>query len=398
MTVAQGQRRAKVKWNSVDRNEEQTALRQVVADIASDFGHGYYTSQARAGGSASELWNALGKGGFLGINLPEAYGGGGAGITELAIVEEELSAAGCPLLMMVVSPAICGSLLARYGTDEQKQNWLPAMAAGEAMMSFAITEPDAGSNSHEVSTVATPTSTGWRLRGTKHYISGVDTARGVVVVARTRGADGTLDRGLSLFIVETDRPGLERTLIETEMVSPERQFTLFFDDVELPETALIGVQGEGLAQVFDGLNPERIMAAAVGTGLGRYSIERGAAYAQEREVWGVPIGAHQAVAHPLARAMIQLEAVRLMNAQAANQYDAGHEVGPLANMAKFLAAEAAPACLDAAIQVHGGHGLSREYGLADLWGMTRLYRIAPVSQEMVLNYMAQHQLGLPKSY
>lgn len=373
-------------------------LRQTVAGIAERFGHRYYTSQAHAGASADELWDALGSGGFLGINLPEAYGGGGAGIAELAIVEEELGAAGCPLLMLVVSPAICGSLLARHGTDEQKEQWLPPMASGQAVLSFAITEPDAGSNSHRIATTATPTATGWRLHGTKHYISGVDTARAVMVVARTRAVDGSLDRGLSLFLVETDRPGLDRAPIETEVVSPERQFTLFFDDVELPSSALVGVQGQGLRQVFDGLNPERILAAAVCTGLGRYAVERGASYARDRTVWSAPIGTHQAIAHPLARAIVQLESARLMNAQAAARYDGGLDVGASANMAKYLAAEAVLACLDAAIQAHGGHGLSTEHGLADLWALARLYRIAPISQQMILNHVAQHQLGLPKSY
>lgn len=373
-------------------------LRQTVAAIAAEFGHAYYAAQARARGGAVELWEALGNRGFLGINLPEKYGGGGAGIAELSIVEEELGAAGCPLLMIVVSPAICGSLLVRYGTDAQKGEWLPAIASGKTIMSFAITEPDAGSNSHEVTTIATRTSSGWRLRGTKHYISGVDTARAVIVVARTRSADGSTDSGLSLFLVETDRPGLALAPIEMEIVSPERQFTLFFDDVELADGALIGVQGQGLRQVFDGLNPERILAAAVCTGLGRYAVERGAGYASERTVWTAPIGTHQAIAHPLARAFVQLESARLMNSQAAARYDAGNDVGAAANMAKYLAAEAVLACLDAAIQAHGGHGLSREYGLADLWGLARLYRIAPVSQEMILNYVAQHQLSLPKSY
>lgn len=385
-------------WSDLDRTDEQRMLRATIREIANSFGHRYYADQARTGGTAAALWEALGRGGFLGLNLPADYGGGGAGISELAIVEEELATAGCPLLMLVVSPTICGSLLSRYGSDTQKATWLPSLASGQSIMSFAITEPNAGSNSHLVETVATRKPSGWSLRGTKHYISGVDVAQAVMVVAKTRHHDGNEHPGLSIFVVETGRAGFDKVPIETELVSPERQFTLFFDDVDLPDEALVGIEGHGLRQVFDGLNPERILAAAVCNGLGRFTLAQASAYARDRQVWSVPIGAHQGIAHPLARAKIQLEAARLMTAHAAARYDEGCEVGPAANMAKYLAADAVLECLDRAIQTHGGHGLSREHGLADLWALARLYRIAPVSQEMVLNFIAQRELRLPKSY
>jgi alkylation response protein AidB-like acyl-CoA dehydrogenase len=229
------------------------------------------------------------------------------------------------------------------------------------------------------------------------------------VVARTGTDDNDPSRPdraqLSLFVVDTDAPGLDRTPIPVEVTIPEKQFQLFFDDVTVPVDRLVGTEGDGLRQLFYGLNPERILSASICTGIGQYALERAAAYAREREVWGVPIGAHQGVAHPLARAKVELELARLMMQKAAWMHDHpdddGHDrvaAGEAANMAKFAAAEAGAHCLDAAIQTHGGNGMATEYGLADLWGLVRLLRIAPVSHEMILNFVAQQSLGLPKSY
>ena len=223
----------------------------------------------------------------------------------------------------------------------------------------------------------------------------------MVVVTRTGTEPGTGRGKLSLFIVDTDAPGLERTQIDMEIRAPEKQYTLFFDDVEVPADRLLGDEHEGLRQVFVGLNPERIMSASICTGIGRYALDRAAAYANDREVWGTPIGRHQGIAHPLAVAKIEVELARLMTAKAAWMHDHADDrvaAGEAANMAKYAAAEAGLHALDAAIQTHGGNGLASEYGLADLWGMVRLLRIAPVSREMVLNFVAQQSLGLPKSY
>lgn len=379
-------------------SSEQTLLRESVAKIAASYGHEYFVKKARANERSHELWSELGANGYLGVNVPEAYGGGGMGITELAIVAEELAAQGCPLLLIVVSPAICASIIARFADDQQKQNWLPRFATGELKMAFAITEPDAGSNSHRIATTATRDGGVYRLRGTKYYISGVDEAEAILVVARTGVDEGTGHAKLSLIVVPTDSPGLERTVIPVEVVAPEKQFTLFFDDVQVPVENLVGVEHEGLRQVFFGLNPERILGAAIANGIARYALEKGARYANERRVWSTPIGAHQGLAHPLAKAKIEAELAALITQKAAWQYDNGIEAGEAANMAKYAAAEAALACLDQAIQVHGGNGMASEYGLADLWGMTRLLRTAPVSREMILNFVAQHSLGLPRSY
>jgi alkylation response protein AidB-like acyl-CoA dehydrogenase len=377
---------------------EQALLREAVGKLAADFGHAYFADRARAGGRSTELWDAVAAQGYLGINVPEAYGGGGGGIAELAIVCEELAAAGCPLLLLVVSPAICTSIVVRFGSDEQKKDWLPRFANGDLRMAFAITEPDAGSNTHRISTVATRDGELWKLRGTKYYISGVDESDAVLVVART-GVDEDSGRArLSLFVVPTDAPGLERTIIPVEIVAPEKQFTLHFDDVEVPAGCLVGTEGDGLRQVFHGLNPERITGAAIANGIGRYALGKGAAYARERRVWDVPIGAHQGLAHPLAQAYVEVELARLMTARAAWLHDAGLDAGESSNMAKYAAAEASLAALDQAIQVHGGNGLATEYGLADMWGFARLLRTAPVSREMILNYVATHSLHLPRSY
>jgi len=378
--------------------DEQQMLREAVSKLAHGFGHEYWVGKAKRDERPTELWQAVAEHGFAGVNLPEEYGGGGQGMTELAIVAEELAAAGCPLLLLVVSPAIAGNVIARFGSDDLKQRFLPGLAGGTEIMAFAITEPDAGSNSHRLSTTATRDGDEYRLNGTKYYISGVDEAANLLVVTRT-SVDEDSGRGrLSLFVVPTDAAGLDKTVISVEIVAPEKQYTLFFDDVRVPAANLIGTEGDGLRQVFVGLNPERIMGAAGGIGVGRYALAKGAAYASERRVWDVPIGMHQGVAHPLAEAFVDVELARLMLQKACWLYDHGHDAGEASNIAKFAAAEASLRALDQAIQTHGGNGLATEYGLATLWGFTRLMRTAPVSREMILNFVAQHSLGLPKSY
>ncbi|MBW0102436.1 acyl-CoA dehydrogenase family protein [Pseudonocardia sp. KRD291] len=378
--------------------EERRDLRKAVTEIAKDFGHDYYVTKSLAGEKSTELWNAVGKQGFLGVNITEEYGGGGGGIYDMQVVGEELAAAGCPLLMTVVSPTICGTIIQAFGSDELKARWLPGIASGEIIMSFAITEPDAGSNSHNISTHAKRVGGEWVLNGTKYYISGVDEAEAILVVTRTAVDDRGRGR-LSLIVVPTDAPGLTKTVIPVQAVTPEKQFTLFFDDVRVPAENLIGTENDGLRQVFMGLNPERIMGAALGNGIGRYALDKASAYARERKVWDVPIGSHQGVSHPLAHAKIQVELARLMTQRAASLHDAGDPgSGEASNMAKYAAAEAGILALDQAIQTHGGNGMATEYGLATLWGPARLMRTAPISREMILNYVAQHSLNLPRSY
>jgi alkylation response protein AidB-like acyl-CoA dehydrogenase len=376
--------------------DEHRALREAVSALAAKYGHAYWVGKAKSGEYTSELWAEAGRAGYLGVGIPEEYGGGGAGITELSIVCEELAAGGCPLLLMVVSPAIVATILSRYGTEEQRRTWLPAMASGDTTVSFAITEPDAGTNSHRITTTAKPDGDGWRLSGHKYYISGVDHTDATLVVAR-------VERGGSLrpalFLVPRDTPGFSAHPIDMELTSPERQFTLFFDEVALPAEALVGGADAAMGALFAGLNPERITVAAYSNGIARYALAKAAGYAQTRQVWDAPIGTHQAVAHPLAKAAIAVELARLATAQAAWRYD--HDAsgaGEAANMAKYAASEAAIEAVDAAIQAHGGNGMSTEYGVGTLWGAVRAARIAPVSREMILNYVAQHTLGLGRSY
>jgi alkylation response protein AidB-like acyl-CoA dehydrogenase len=378
-------------------SEEQQMLRQQVREIGRKYGREYYVEKAREGKSPDELWDEIARQGFIGVNTPEEYGGGGLGIYELAIVCEELAAAGCPLLLLLVSPAICATVIARFGTPTQKERWLPGLASGELKLAFAITEPNAGSNSHRLETTAKRDGDDWVLSGTKYYISGADDADAILVVARTGGAEDGRGR-LSLFIVDGNARGLEKTLIKMQIPGADRQFTLFFDNVRLGNDRLLGNEGQGLPQIFVGLNPERILGAALANGAALHAIEQASRYANERAVWGKPIGAHQGIAHPLAEAKIEVELARLMTMKAAWLFDQGKDAGEAANMAKFAAGEAATRAVDTAIQVHGGNGMSEEYGLVSLWGMARTLRIAPVSREMVLNFIAQHTLKLPKSY
>ncbi|MDN5747719.1 MAG: acyl-CoA/acyl-ACP dehydrogenase [Pseudonocardia sp.] len=378
--------------------DEHRVLRATVRAITSKFGPEYYVAKAEAGEPCTELWAALGDSGFLGINLPVEHGGGGAGMFELALVCEETAAAGCPLLLLLVSAAISGEMISRFGTPEQQAQWLPRMASGETKVVFAITEPEAGSNTHKLSTVAHKAGGDYLINGTKHYISGVDEAEAILLVTRT-GRDEATGRGeLTLFIVPTDAPGLSRTPLPVSAKLPERQFVLHFDDVRVPAEARVGEEGRGFHQVFHGLNPERITGAALCVGVARHVLGQASAYAQTREVWDVPIATHQGVSHPLAKAKIETELAALMTQKAAWLHDNAQPAGEASNMAKYAAAEAAGAAVEAAIQTHGGNGLATEYGLIPYWGISRLLRIAPVSREMVLNFVAQHSLGLTRSY
>ncbi|MEV5282608.1 acyl-CoA dehydrogenase family protein [Streptomyces sp. NPDC051994] len=375
---------------SVIESQENKDLRAAVAALGARHGRGF---------DRAALWAEAAKLGYLGVNLPEQYGGGGGGMAELSIVLEELGAAGCPLLMMVVSPAICGTVIARFGTEVQRRKWLPGLADGTLTMAFGITEPDAGSNSHRITTTARREGDGWVLSGRKVFISGVDIADATLIVGRTEDArTGSLKP--CLFIVPRDAPGFHRSQIDMELQAAEKQFELVLDDVRLPAESLVGDEDAGLLQLFAGLNPERIMTAAFAIGMGRYALAKAVDYATTRQVWKHPIGGHQAIAHPLAQAHIELELARLMMQRAAALYDAGDDAGAgeAANMAKYAAAEACVKSVDQAVHTLGGNGLTREYGLASLITAARVARIAPVSREMILNYVSHQSLGLPKSY
>lgn len=378
-------------------SEDERLLRETVFKITAGFGPAYYKQVNAENRSPVELWSALGQHGFLGLHLPEEYGGGGRGLQELTAVLEETAAAGCPLLKLLVSPGIIGTILNRHGSSAQKDRWLRGIASADLRFSFGLTEPNAGSNSHNISTTARRVGDRYVVNGQKYFISGVDECDQLLLVTRT----GTDDRGrgtLSLLVVDPRSPGLTMQPIETALEEPEKQFTLFFDDVEVPADRLIGPEGKGLQVAFDGLNPERILSAAVSIGIARFALERACNYARTRTVWSAPIGSHQGIAHPLAEGKVKLELASLMMRRAAALYDAGLPAGEASNIAKLAAAEAGVFCLDHAIQTHGGNGVAKEYDLTTYWFLARLQLIAPVSREMVLNFIAEHSLGLPRSY
>ena len=379
-------------------DDEHRLIRETTARIAEKYGAAYFLECGREGKDIDDLWRDLGDAGLLGLHLPEAYGGGGAGMSEAVVVVEELAAHGMPLLIWVISPAICGSILSRHATDEMKREWLPSLADGSRKMAFGLTEPDAGSNSHNLATTARRDGEGWILSGGKYFISAIDQADALLVAARDAELSTGDRKALSLFVVPTDADGLGIQKIDTSIVSPDKQFTVFLDNVRLGPESLIGDAGKGLRQLFSGLNPERILVGALCGGIGRYALSKAATYARDRQVWDVPIGAHQGIAHPLAAAHIDVELSRLATARSAELFDSGEDAGEAANIAKYAASEAALQALDQAIQTLGGNGLTYEYGLSELWFVTRLMRTAPVSREMVLNFVAQTSLRLPRSY
>lgn len=376
--------------------EELEDLRATVRRACRDFGHEYYVAASRDHTNARELWTELGRIGALGVAVPEEYGGGGQGMEALAVVAEEVAACGSPIMLIALSPAVCATMIHRHGSEEQRREWLPGLADGSKVLAFAITEPDAGSNAHNITTRAVAEGEEWVLTGQKYFVSHVDNADALVVIAHVEEGADPLGR-LGAFLVPTDSPGLSFSPIDVEIVSPERQYALFFDGVRVPRTGAVGLDN-GLAVLFAGLNPERILSAALLNGIARYALDKAATYARERIVWGVPIGAHQAIAHPLARAEVALAGSRLLTVEAARAYDRGEVGGVPSAMAKLAASEGAEAALDAAVQTHGGNGMAREFGLSTLSGLVRLFRIAPVSTEMLLNHVAHKALDLPRSY
>lgn len=385
----------------IQDSDDHRALRASVAKIASRYGASYFLERGRSNGHIDELWEELGRAGLLSVHLPEEYGGGGGGMSEAVIVVEELAAAGIPLLIWIASPGIVGSVLAAHASDEMKRKWLPGIADGSYKAAFGITEPDAGSNSHEISTTARRDGDDWVISGQKYYISVIDQADVILLVTRDGDLSTPEKKRLSIFMVPTDAPGVSFQEIETSIVSPDKQFTVFFDNVRVGQDALVGNAGEGLRQVFDGLNPERVIIAGICGGIGRYAINKAVDYAKQRVVWSTPIGAHQGISHPIAAAHIDVEVGRLATQRSAHELDSNSnsaEAGEAANIAKYAASEAALKALDQAIQTHGGNGLAKEYALSELWFATRLMRSGPVSREMVLNFVAQNSLGLPRSY
>ncbi len=381
---------------------EETMIREFVKQVAKKYGRDYWLAKAREGAFADELWRELAAGGYLGMMIPPEYGGGGLGLQQMAVFIEEMGYQGIPLLLIVVGNVMDAAVIERYGSEEMKERYLPPLARGETRFCFALTEPTAGSNSFRISTSARLDGDSYVLNGQKMFITGVNASDYLLVVGRTTSFDEAEDKreGLSLFVVDRRSPGITLQPLDMGVVHPETQFAVYFDDVRVPRGDLIGEEGKGSKYLFDALNPERISAAAVAVGLGRLVLDKAVAYARERVVFSKPIGAHQGLAHPLAEAKTHLELAALMTRYAAQVSDGGDKMtaAVYANMAKFAAAEAAVEACDLAIEVHGGSGFSTDVDLITLWPYIRMLRTVPVSREMILNYIGEHVLGLPRSY
>lgn len=354
-----------------------------------------------------ELWDKMAQIGLFGALVPEEYGGTGLGLLAMTLAMETFASQGLGNVLAVLTTMDTMALL-RAGSEEQKRHWLPQIAEGKLRLAFAITEPDAGTNSFKMRTLARKEGNTYRVTGQKAWITGVDRADYVLVVARTLPYDKVIEQGLprtyglGLFLIDTHAKGLSFQPMDTMGIEGYRQFFLFFDDVEVPEENRIGPEHRGAEVLFDALNPERILVAAMGVGMAEYALTHAAAYAKERRVFGdTPIAAYQAVQHPLAKLKVQQEAARLLTYQAAESFDRGlppAEIGIYANMAKYLASETAFEAVDRAIQTHGGNGFVKEYHMIQMLAPARLLKTAPINNEMVLNYIAERVMGLPRSY
>ena len=390
-------------------SDEQKLVRTSVSEMLQPFipRKKEFREMAAKGQFPEELWQAFADMGLMGCLVPEEYGGNNMGLLALALGFEELTSQNfSPGLLLVTG--MDSACIVKNGTEEQKQRFLPKIADGSLKLCFAVTEPNAGTNTFRVETLARKNGDTYIINGQKTFITGVDIADYMLLVVRTTTLAELAEQGkpkshgMSLFLVDTKSKGIEKTPIDIPLSDELNQFQLFFDDLEVPAENLLGKEDNGIMVMFNSLNPERILAATICTGMAEYALKKAVDYAKERKVFkDTPIGAYQSIAHPLAEVKIGLEAARLMAYKAAWAFDQGFEpmeVGTLANMAKFLAADLALKAVDHAIETHGGLGFAEETGLINLWSGARLLKTAPVSREMILNYVAEWDLGLPRSY
>lgn len=387
-----------------DLTEEQQMLADTARKVGEQFGLEYWREKDAAGEFPAEIWQAICDAGLCGIAVPEEFGGSGLGMLDVAICVENLCAGGGGSTlsqMFMLNPIFGGVTLSRLGSDSQKAALLPGLVSGQVMFAMALTEPDAGSNSLEVRTFATADGDGWRLDGQKVWITAVPQASKLLVIARTKTlaeAKGKTD-GISLFMIDVDRAGLTHQSIDKLGTKTLPSSAVFFDNVRVEPDELVGTLHGGFRQLLDVLNTERIVTTAGLVGTASLAGELAIRYANDRKIFGGrPIGSYQAIQFPLAESHIQAECARLMNYKAATLHDQGKPYGSEANMAKWLAGIAASHATDRAIQTMGGMGYSKEYHVERLWRDARLFRIAPISEEMVLNFVAQHDLGMPRSY
>jgi len=381
---------------------DQIALRDQVRRLCAGFPDPYWHEKDVRHEFPEEFYQAVAAGGWLGVAMPEAYGGAGLGITEAALVLQELAASGgCTAAASSVHMNIFGvHPLVKHGSPEQKARHLPGIIQGLTKVAFGVTEPDVGLDTTHLKTRAVRHGDHYRVSGKKIWISTAQHARKILLLARTTPIEDTPrpSDGLSLFFTDLDRTAIDVREIPKAGRHAVDSNELFIDDLRVPVEDRIGEEGRGFHYILDGLNPERILVAAEAIGIGRVALDRAVRYAKERVVFGRPIGQNQAIQHPLAACWANLEAANLLVFKAAWLYDTGQPCGAEANAAKLLAAEAGFASADRAMQTLGGMGYAQEFHVERYWREAKLYRMVPVSPELILSYIAERVLGLPKSY
>lgn len=381
-------------------NDDQEAIRDAVERTCAQFDAEYWRQIDDSGNWPEEFTKAMAEGGWLGIAMPEEVGGSGLGLTEASIMMQTVARSGAGFTgASSIHLNIFGAKpIEKFGTSEQKQEYLPKIIAGEQKMCFGVTEPNSGLDTSSLETKAEKTDKGYVLNGRKIWTTGAQRADKIILIARTTPKEECAKPylGLSLFYCDID--GIERQPIPKMGRKAVECNMLYFDNVEIPKEALIGEEGQGFKYLLQGLNPERVLFAVESVGLGFAAIERAATYANEREVFGRPIGKNQGVAHPLAKSWAELKAAEMLAYKAASLFDAGEDCGAEANAAKYLGAEAGFTACEASVLAHGGMGYAKEYDVERYMRESMIARIAPVSREMILNFIAERVLGLPKSY
>lgn len=383
-------------------NDDQRAIKAAVEELCANFGDEYWLKKDREGGFPHDFHAAMAKAGWLGVAMPEEYGGSGLGIFEAALMMETVSASGAGLSgASAIHMNVFGlHPVVVYGTDEQKARWLPPIVSGEHKACFGVTEPNAGLNTLKLKTKAVRSGDRYIVSGQKIWISTAQVATKIMLLARTTPIEEITSptHGLSLFYTDLDREKVEVREIEKLGRKAVDSNQLFIDGLEIPIEDRIGEEGKGFEYILHGLNPERVLLAAEATGLGKAALRRASTYASERIVFDRPIGMNQGVQHPLAERWVDLEAGTLLYQKAASLYDAGESCGAAANAAKYFCAEAGFRACETAVLTHGGMGYAKEYHVERYLREAMLPRIAPVSPQLILCFIAEKVLGLPKSY
>lgn len=384
--------------------DEQKMIADSARKVGDRFGLDYWRDQDSAKAFPTEYWRAVCEAGLGGAALPTEYGGSGLGVLELSLIIENLSAAGGGSTvgqLFMINSIFGGVSISRFGTPAMKAELLPKLIAGEINCCMALTEPDAGSNSLEIKTFAEEDGDGWILNGRKIWITAVPDAHKMLVIARTKKLSDSKNRtdGLSMFMIDVEREGLTHSVIDKVGTWTLASSSVFFDNVRIHKHELLGTLHGGWRELLDVLNTERIVTTAGLVGTGELAIKLAVQYANDRKVFGgKPISSYQGLQFPLAQCHAEVEAARLLNHKAAANYDAEKPYGSEANAGKLLAAQAVARATERAMQTMGGMGYAKEYHVERLWRDCRLFRFAPISEEMILNYIAMHDLGMPKSY